>query len=170
MTLTGDPASVSQVGSSLRRLAEQLRRDERRLRAALPPDQPRGGAALVRARRRADHLAAALERTVAELDRAGSALQDHSQDLGEGVAIGRAVGHRAESAGLTHSRGTVTPQWGVSGVADEDAATEQSRAREDLQQELDSAATILARRRQRLVQLLHDSTQALGHEASSLRG
>jgi hypothetical protein len=170
VTLTGDPASISQVGSSLRRLAEQLRRDERRLRAALPADQPRGGAALVRARRRSDQLAATIERTVTQLDRVGAALQDHAQDLGEGVAVARTVGHRAESAGLTHRRGTVAPQWGVAGVADEGAASDQARARDDLQRELDTASTILSRRRHRLVQLLQESTEALGREADSLRG
>lgn len=169
MSIAGDPASVSQSGATLRRLAEQLRRQARALHDVTSADQPRGGAALARARRRAARLADAAGVAARELDRVGTEAQGHSHELAEALATLRAVEDRAAGHGLAVSGGSLAPAWGVQGVADEDRTRDAEHHRAELQRRLDAAATMLARHRARLRKVVAESGDTLADEAEGLR-
>lgn len=170
MTLTGDPASCSHLGSALRRLAARLRTDQRRLEASVAPGEAtRLGAAVVRARRRAAQVSEDVSIAVAELDRAGSALQAHSSDLAESLSDARQLIDRATAAGLELRAGRLAPQWGVAGVADPLATTAQDDLRAELQSRLDSVESLLRTRRTRLATTLRRSGDLLASHAEALR-
>ena len=170
MTVAGDPASCSQLGSTLRQLAARLRADQRRLHAAADPaDAPRPAASVVRARRRAAQLADSLAVAVAELDQVGSALQAHSSDLAEALSDARQLLDRAAAAGLEQRSGRLAPRWGVAGVADPRATTAQDDLRSELQDRLDSVESLLRTRRARLATTLRRSGDLLATHAEVLR-
>lgn len=170
MTVAGDPASCSQLGSTLRRLAAALRAEQRRLHAAVDPaDAPRPPASVVRARRRAAQVADSLAVAVAELDQVGSALQAHSSDLAEALSDARQLLDRASAAGLEQRSGRLAPRWGVAGVADPRATTTQDDLRSDLQQRLDSVESLLRTRRARLATTVRRSGDLLATHAEALR-
>ncbi|SDP24694.1 hypothetical protein SAMN04489867_1848 [Pedococcus dokdonensis] len=171
--VTGDPASCSHLGGTLRQLATTLRVADRRRRGpdglVHPADQ--GVTALpVRVRRRVDALGAATAVAASEVDRVGAALQSHAADLAEAVADGRRIEARATRAGLrVDDDGVVTTAWGVSGVADGAASAQQLAAREHLQAELDALASLVATRRRRLAATLRESQAVLAAHAGALR-
>ena len=171
MTLvTGDPASCSRVGGSLRQLATSLRTSGRATHAALAdPTLRRPGTVVARARRQLTALDDAAATAAGELDRVGSALQDHAADLAEAVADVRALTARAEAAGLRVAEGRLAPVWGVSGLAD--APTDASRAEQStvLQAELDRLLSVLAARRRRLAATVAASSSVLADHAKALR-
>lgn len=170
MTVAGDPASCSHLGASLRRVATRLRADQRRLRAATDPDDgPRPAAPAVRARRRAALVADALAVATEQLDEVGSALQAHSSDLAESLSDARQLLDRAAAAGLEQRSGRLVPRWGVAGVADARAASDQDQVRAELQSQLDQVEGLLRRRRTRLAATLHRSTDLLATQAEALR-
>lgn len=169
--VAGDPASCSRVGGSLRQLAASLRTSARGVEdvVAGSRDQPRPGTAVVRALRRSALLGEAATRAAEELDRVGSALQDHAADLAEAVADARRLEARAESTGLQVVDGRVSPAWGVSGLADVAATADREQSREELQAELDRLRHVLAARRQRLATSVAASTEVLARHADGLR-
>jgi hypothetical protein len=170
VSIAGDPGSCSQLGGALRQLAARLRTDGQPLRRALEPaDAPRGGAAVARARRRSELVAAGVASAAAELDRVGSALQAHAGDLAQALADARAVADRAAAAGLEERHGRLVPRWGVAGVADGQASAEQEAARERLQSELDHVASLLRQRRSRLAKAVTASGDVLAGQAEGLR-
>lgn len=170
-TVAGDPASCSRVGGSLRRLAASLRTRGRAVDdvVARHRDEPRPGAVVVRALRRMDTLGHAAGAAAQELDRVGSALQDHSADLAEAVADARRLEARAEAAGLQVADGRVSPAWGVSGLADVAATADREQVRAELQRELDQLRHVLAARRHRLASAVTASTTVLAGHAQGLR-
>jgi hypothetical protein len=169
----GDPASCSQAGGALRRLAARLRVAPGPTLAALRQDAgavpARPGPVLGHARRQVDALDDATSDLVAQLDRIGSALQAHATDLAEAVAQARGVVGRAEAAGLRVHDGRVAPAWGVTGVADQDASAARAATAASLQAELDRVVAVLGRRRRRLTAVLSDSTGVLTDRALRLR-
>ncbi|MEO5981227.1 MAG: hypothetical protein ABIQ13_02815 [Pedococcus sp.] len=171
MTLvTGDPASCSRVGGSLRQLATALRTNGRATHTAIAdPALQRPGTVVARARRRLTGLDDAATVAAHELDRVGSALQDHAADLAEAGADVRAVVARAESAGLRVADGRLAPAWGVSGVADGPADATREEQREALQSELDRLLAVLAARRHRLAATMAASSSLLADHATALR-
>jgi hypothetical protein len=175
--IAGDPASCSRLGGTLRQLATRLRTTGRATRAAFESHSSLddGGRArpdpvLLRARRRVDALDAATAAAAREVDRVGAALQAHSADLSEAVADLRRLTARAERAGLTvGDSGEVTAAWGVTGVADGAASTQQLELLGRLQSELDAVAALVAQRRHRLAVALRDSQDVLATHAEALR-
>jgi hypothetical protein len=170
VSIAGDPGSCSQLGGALRLLAARLRTDGIPLHRALEPrDVPRGGAAVTRARRRSGLVDTAVSTAAAELDRIGSALQAHAGDLAEAMADQRALLERAARAGLEEREGQLVPRWGVTGLADGRATTEQEATRATLQSELDHVASMLRQRRSRLAKAVAASSAALADRAGGLR-
>jgi hypothetical protein len=111
----------------------------------------------------------AVSTTAAELDRIGSALQAHASDLAEALADRRALLARAATAGLEERQGQLVPRWGVTGLADGRATTEQEATRAALQSELDHVTSMLRQRRARLAKAVAASTVALADQAEGLR-
>jgi hypothetical protein len=168
--VTGDPASCSRVGGSLRQLATALRTSARTTRTAMDdPDLKRPGTVVARARRQLTGLADAASAAALELDRVGSALQDHAADLAEAVADTRAVLARAEAAGLRATDGRLAPAWGVSGVADAPADATREEQRAALQRELDRLLSVLGARRHRLAATVAASSTVLVDHGRTLR-
>ena len=167
----GDPASCSQVGGSLRRLASQLRAAGSQVQttqAALADEW--SGRVARSVGRGATTVVEAATAAAAELDRAGALLQDHATDLAESLQEVRALEERAQAAALSIQDGRVVPQWGVSGVADEDALAAREARRAELQSELDRVVLQLGRRRARLTAALEAATALLADHSSLLRG
>lgn len=170
LQLGGDPASCSQLGGSLRRIADGLRTDAERVAGAF--SELRGhwsGGASVRARQRADMLCAVARAAAAELDQAGSALQTHAADVAESAQALRHVAERAAPAGLQVVEGEVVPAWGVTGLADPSLDARRDEARMALQRDLDILIVQLARRQSRLARAADAATQALLAHAQRLR-
>ena len=167
----GDPASCSQVGGSLRRLASQLRAAGAQVQAtqAELADEWSGRVARTVGRGSAT-VVEATTAAAAELDRAGALLQDHATDLAESLQEVRALEERAQVAGLSIQDGRVVLRWGVSGVADEDALAAREARRTGLQAELDRVVLQLGRRRARLTAALEAATALLADHSSLLRG
>ncbi|WP_406831761.1 hypothetical protein ABEG17_02795 [Pedococcus sp. KACC 23699] len=168
--VAGDPASCSRVGGSLRQLATSLRTSSRAVAAAATdPELPVRGTVGARAHRRVRHLGDASSAAADELDRIGSALQDHAADLAEAVADVRGLTARAEAAGLQVRDGQVVPVWGVSGLADAPADAAREQHREALQSELHRLLAVLAARRHRLAASVSASSSVLADHAARLR-
>jgi hypothetical protein len=169
--VTGDPASCSRLGGTLRLLATRLRTTGRDVRDAFADHAPGGPRRLpLPDRRRIDLLDSATATAAREVDRVGAALQAHSADLAEAVADSRRVVLRAQQAGLRVSdAGEVVTAWGVSGVADGAADADQREALDHLQAELDAVAALVAQRRHRLVAALRQSQEVLAAHAGALR-
>lgn len=169
---SGDPASCSLSGGTLRRLASRLGS----ARAAVL-DQPAGRgrvsrtgtrhADLTTAARR-DMLLETTARIAAALDRAGTVLQQYAADLAESIQAVRALEERASTAGLELGDGGVRIRWGVTGVADPRSATALEQRRVDLQRELDGVTARLRRRRTVAAAELHDLTRQLAGAADRL--
>ncbi len=172
MPVSGDPASCSQLGGALRRIATGLRADGAALHrevAATGPSGDRPPPVVQRSRRRAAALDGAAASAAHELDAAGSLLQGHAADLGEAIAAVRDLSERARTAGLRVSETEVTASWGVTGVADPEASAAREELRATLQRELDQVLTVLAHRRARLVTALRTSADTLARHAEELR-
>ena len=168
--VSGDPASCSQLGGTLRQLATRLRSTGRSAHDAFDNgDGGRPGPVVVRAGRRVNLLDAAAATAAREVDRIGTALQAHASDLAEAIAHGRLLAERAEAAGLQVVDGELGPAWGVSGVADELASTQQKALRDRLQGELDTVTALVGQRRHRLAAALRESQGALATHAGALR-
>jgi hypothetical protein len=166
----GDPASCSQVGGSLRRLAEGLRADADRAAGAF--GDLRGhwsGSVAVRARRRADALCTTAREAADELDRVGAALQAHAADVADSAHAVRQVAERAAKAGLHVVDGEVLPAWGVTGLADPSRDGGRDEARMALQRDLDVLLAQLGRRQSRLARAADAATQSLAAYAHQLR-
>jgi hypothetical protein len=168
--LGGDPASCSQLGGSMRRIASDLRDDADRaghgfeaLRASW------GGAASARARRRAETLGAVVRGTADELDRAGAALQAHASDLAEVSRSLRDIMVRAHDAGHDVVDGEVLPAWGVVGLADSARDAGREHQRGSLQRELDVLTAQLARRQGRLAAMAQEAARSLAEQSRRLR-
>lgn len=170
LSISGDPASCSQAGGSLRRLATTLRDGAERATSGFDAaGDAWSGAVATRTRRTQASLAEAAGVAGDELDRVGSQLQDHAADLAEAVQAARHVEDRAAAAGLRVVDGRVVPAWGVHGIADGQSARAQDDASAVLQAELDTALRQIGRRRARLVALLEGSGQVLADQAARLR-
>jgi hypothetical protein len=168
--VSGDPASCSQLGGSLRQLATRLRSTGRAAHEAFDNgDGARPGPVVVQARRRVDVLDAAAATAAREVDRVGTALQAYASDLAEAIAHSRLLAERAEAAGLRVVDGELAAAWGVSGVADGLASTQQRALRDRLQDELDSVTALVGQRRHRLAAALRESQAALATHAGALR-
>jgi len=166
----GDPASVSATAAALTRAGSALAAEADALEAAYRDlGRTWTGRASVDVRRRGAALTAACSTTAAELQLVGTALQDLATDLAELVARARAVAERADADGLALQEGRVVLGYGIAGEADPARAQDRERGRAELQRELDTVRTLLQRRRQRLVELLASSTDALS-EATSVLG
>jgi hypothetical protein len=169
--LQGDPASCSQAGGSLRRVASEVAAAARAAAGGGPgahqaPPRPVEKRA---ARRRQTLLVVAAE-VAAELDAAGALLQEHASDLAEAAQQVRALEERAGRAGLEVADGTVRVRWGVSGVADAVSTAALERTREALQRELDVIELQLGRRRARLAAGLERCRRGLAGHSAPLRG
>lgn len=168
--LGGDPASCSQVGGSLRRIADGLRADAERVAGAFSVLRGHwAGAASVRARRRADTLCGVARAAADELDQVGAALQAHAADVAASTQALRQVAERAASAGLQVVEGEVVPAWGVTGLADPSRDAQRDEARIALQRDLDVLIVQLSRRQSRLARAADAATQALLSHAQRLR-
>lgn len=168
--LQGDPASCSQAGGSLRRLAARLRQDAASAdTAAYQLRSHWSGRASLGARQRQDRLTAAVAVTVQALDRSGAALQEHATDLAEALQKFRAVQERAADAGLQVLDGRLVPAWGVSGVADAEGTATREGVRAALQSDLDLVLLQLGRRRARVAAAANAARRTLQETATSLR-
>lgn len=168
--LHGDPASCSQTGGALRRLASTLEAASVHVgQAGSPAEESWTGRVARDIGKRNRLLVETAQATAAQLDRTGMALQAHATDLAEALHEARAVEERATVAGLRVVDGQVRLPWGVSGVADAASVTVLQDQRDLLQAELDRAAVLLARRRQRLVGTLTAARVELAEQALALR-
>ncbi len=168
--ISGDPASCSQLGGTLRQLATRLRTTGRAAHDSFDNgDSVRPGPVVVQARRRVDLLDAAAVAAAREIDRIGTAMQAHASELAEALARGRQLTDRAAAAGLRLADGELAAAWGVSGVADGTASAEQEALRDRLQGELDAVAGLVGQRRLRLAATLRESQDALATHAGALR-
>lgn len=166
----GDPASCSQAGGALRQLAARLRTAARPASEVFAiGDAPRPHRVEVEARRRLDTVTRAVTATTTELDRLGSAVQAHATELAEAVAAGRALVARAHAAGLEVVDGTVVQAWGVTGIADSDAAAARHATAAALQAELDALRHTLGVQRAHLAGLAGSAGQNLASHAAALR-
>lgn len=173
--LQGDPGSCSHAGGALRRLSSRLESAAARAAPTSGDITPGGSEQLwtgrvgraIDQRRRA--LLDAARATSAQLDRAGSALQEHSSDLAESLQELRDLEGRAAAAGLRLVDGRVELQWGVAGVADADDTTVRLGLRDDLQSQVDRVLLLLSRRRARLAETLESARLALADEAAAVR-
>lgn len=167
----GDPASCSQAGGALRRLASQLQAASTRAADAQRSlDEEWSGRVARTVGRGCRTLAEEASATAAELDRAGALLQDHATDLAEALQEVRAVEQLAEVAGLSVDRGRVRPPWGVTGLADEAGSAVRETRRAELQTQLDRAVLHLTRRRTRLAASLDAARSVLADHSAALRG
>ena len=117
--LHGDPASCSQTGGALRRLASTLEAASVRAgQAGSHAEESWTGRVARDIGKRRGLLVETTQTTAAQLDRTGMALQAHATDLAEALHEARAVEERATVAGLRVVDGQVRLPWGVSGVAD----------------------------------------------------
>jgi hypothetical protein len=170
LPLAGDAASCSQAGGALRQLAARLRVAGRAAHDTFDGrGAPRGGGFEAAARRRVEGIDAAAATATLELDHVGAALQAHATDLAEAQAAARRLATRAEAAGLRLREGTLTPAWGVTGLADPDASAAQDSIRLALQSELDSILGTLGQRRQRLLTTVRQAESTLHSHAGALR-
>jgi hypothetical protein len=171
--LQGDPGSCSQAGGSLRRLASRLEsaatRAERTSGEVAPGSEPWTGRVARDLGRRQRALVDAARATSAQLDRVGSALQEHSSDLAEALQELRDLEGRAAAAGLRVVDGRVELQWGVAGVADAGDTAARHDLRDELQTRVDRVLLLLARRRARVAEALEAARQALADEAAAVR-
>lgn len=166
----GDPASCSQVGGSLRRLAARLRAAASPVAAAHDELGVEWSGRVARTVGRGTRSAIdATWATATELDRTGALLQDHATDLAEALQDARAVEQRAQAAGLAVDDGRVVPPWGVSGVADEATQATREQRRAELQAELDHVVLRLTRRRARLTAALETARAVLADHSAALR-
>lgn len=168
--LHGDPGSCSQTGGALRQLASTLEAASVRVgQAGSHAKESWTGRAARDIGRRHGLLVETAQAAAAQLDRTGMALQAHATDLAEALHEVRAVEERATVAGLRVVDGQVRLPWGVSGVADAASVSGLQDQRDLLQAELDRAAVLLARRRQRLVEILTAARVELAEQARALR-
>lgn len=168
--LHGDPGSCSQTGGALRSLASTLEAASVRVgQAGSHAEESWTGRAARDIGKRHRLLVETAQATAAQLDRTGMALQAHATDLAEALHEVRAVEERATVAGLRVVDGQVRLPWGVSGVADAASVSVLQDQRDLLQAELDRAAVLLARRRQRLVETLTAARVELAEQARTLR-
>jgi hypothetical protein len=135
----GDPASCSRLGGALCTTAARL--------AERAHDLP--------ASSREARLAGSISD---RLDRAGSALQVHAQELAELTLATRALEGRITAAGLTLANGRVREPFGVTTA---DAASRRQAAAPDLQDQLDRIGSRLGRARAALGRSLDDASLAL---------
>jgi hypothetical protein len=169
----GDPASCSQAGGSLRRLASRLRSAADAVAAAAEetvqgePGRGRGARDLARRRQALVETTRAL---AGDLDRTGSELQSHAADLAESVQELRDLQGRAEAVGLRVVDGRVELAWGVQGVADAGDAATREEQRLELQADAERAAVVLHRRRARLATSLESARDAAARHGVDLRG
>jgi hypothetical protein len=170
IALHGDPASCSQAGGSLRRLAAHLRSatDVAAQAQAVLGEDWSGRVARGVGRRTAVVVDAATA-AADELDRVGALMQDHATDLAEALQQARAVEEAAQQEGLAVADGRVVPRWGVAGVADEAALDAREARRSDLQTQLDHAVLQLSRRRARLTAALEAARSTLADHGAALR-
>jgi hypothetical protein len=167
----GDPASCSQAGGSLRRLASRLRSAADAVAAAAEEavqGEPGRGARDLARRRQA--LVETTRALAGDLDRTGSELQSHAADLAESVQELRDLQGRAEAVGLRVVDGRVELAWGVQGVADAGDAATREEQRLELQAEAERAAVVLHRRRARLATSLESARDAAARHGVDLRG
>jgi hypothetical protein len=170
--VAGDPASCSQLGGALRRIAAELRTSGEALHrevVTFGSTGERPPPVVQRSRRRAAALDDAAAAAARELDAAGTALQGHAADLGEAVAAVRDLTEQARSAGLRVSDTEVSASWGVTGLADSAASAARDDRRIALQAELDQTLTVLAHRRGRLATTLQTAADTLARQADELR-
>jgi hypothetical protein len=167
----GDPASCSQAGGSLRRLASRLRSAADAVAAAAEEavqGEPGRGARDLARRRQA--LVETTRVLAGDLDRTGSELQSHAADLAESVQELRDLQGRAEAVGLRVVDGRVELAWGVQGVADAGDAATREEQRLELQADAERAAVVLHRRRARLATSLESARDAAARHGVDLRG
>ncbi len=169
-TVPGDPASVSACAGTARAVAARLAERAGGVHTAsaeLADGWPGRRSAAIR--RRAAPLAEAALATAKELERVGGVLQDHSTDLADLVARGRAVEERATAGGLTVRDGRVEVAWGVTGTADVSTERERDDLRAALQGELDLVLAQHRRRRDWVLRVLRDSTAVLAQTSRNVR-
>ncbi len=166
----GDPASCSQAGGSLRRLASELKAATgRAAEAHRSVDEEWSGRVAHTVGRGCRLLLETSSATAVELDRAGAQLQEHATDLAEALQEVRAVEQLAGAAGLAVAEGRVVLPWGVAGVADVGASAAREEQRAALQAQLDRAVLQLTRRRSRLTASLEDARVVLTEHSATLR-
>jgi hypothetical protein len=170
IALHGDPASCSQAGGSLRRLASELRAaTARAAEAHRSLDEEWSGRVAHTVGRGCRALLEASAAAAAELDRAGAQLQEHATDLAEALQEVRTVEQRAGATGLAVAEGQVVLPWGVAGVADVGASAAREEQRAALQAQLDRVALQVTRRRARLTASLEDARVVLAEHSATLR-
>jgi hypothetical protein len=168
--LLADPASCSQAGGALRRLAAELRATNRPVHEALATDPgPRPSRVEVLARRRLDTVDDAVAATTVVLDRVGTALQAHATELAHAVAARRQLTARAQAVGLDVVDGAVVPAWGVTGVADRAAVSARDATAAALQTELDGLRGAVAARGEQLAAVAADARHVLATHTTALR-
>jgi hypothetical protein len=166
----GDPASCSQTGGALRRLASRITAATGRAEhAGAALDEVWSGRVAREIGQRQRLLVDTARGVAAELDRAGSALQEHATDLAETLQELRAIEESAAAAGLRVVDGRVELPWGVRGVADEGAAAARESRRADLQAQLDRVVMLHARRRARLCGSVEAARAVLAEHATGLQ-
>lgn len=166
-----DPASCSQAGGALRRLAAELRATNRPVHEALATDdpEPRPSHVEVLARRRLDTVDNAVAATTVVLDRVGTALQAHATELAHAAAAERELTARARAIGLDVVDGTVVPALGVTGVADSAAVAARDASATALQAELDALRGSVAARAAQLAAVAADARHTLSTHTTALR-
>ena len=168
--IAGDPASCSQAGGALRRLAAALRGTNRPAHEAFAADPGhRPSRVEVTARRRMVSVDAAVASTSVVLDRVGTALQEHATELAHAVAAGRQLTARAQALGLEVVDGAVVPAWGVTGVADSAAVAARDTTAAALQAELDALRRAVNARGEQLAALADDARHTLASQTTALR-
>ncbi len=170
-----DPASCSRAGGVLRTSAAELAglahelsgswRDQlhRRPDHADAPGHPayhRGPTTP------SAELPALATELAAELDRAGSALQVHAQELAENAAALDRIAARADAAGLVLHGWEILEPYGLTGADD---ARQRRLALPDLQRQVDRVAQRLGRSRSNLQRVLNEVTPRLTELTDAVR-
>lgn len=168
--LLGDPASISALGASLRRIAVRLTADTAGVESAAT-DAGEGwrGPRAVHLRRRVD-TATEQSRVVASvLDATGRTLQTAATDLSEAISRLREIEDAAAALGLEVREGSVTRGWGITGVADPATERGEHEQRERLQERLHQTVTALGQQRGRLARELARAEEVLHGAGTELR-
>lgn len=142
-----DPASCSQLGGSLRRIAGQLLSGAAELAVA-------------------DPTTTIIQEVAARLDAAGAALQSHAQEMAELAVAGDRLAQRVQQAGLELLGWRVVEPFGIASV--DDAARRQA-AMTGLQTQSDALAARTARVRGALERSLGEAQRGLAAAVATAR-
>lgn len=168
--LWGDPASVSALAATLRRVASRLEGGGRSVQERLRDDAPEWtGVPAGEIRHDVDAVLTESARVAEVLDSIGRRLQSGATDLAATIAGLRRLEDDAAALGLQVRDGTVRERWGIIGVADPAAARADDENRRHVQERLHIGLADLGRRRAALARDCATASRTLQECTVALR-